>query len=260
LLAKAFHKLTNISLIELECAYRFHRILPSLKGYDVVQLINENSIKTHPFFEKWLLKKLFKQNKKTFLLSCGTDYISVKYAYDKKFRYSILTPWHDNPKLNKQYKFIIRYLSKPYYQLHRFIYDNVAGVISSDLDYHIPLINHPKYLGMVPNPINSKKIDFIETDFTTPIKIFHGINSLNYTKKGYSCCKDALKRSKQYDTDKIEISTTQDIPYNEYIKIYDSCHILLDQVYAYDQGYNALEAMAKGKVVFTGAEQEWLDH
>jgi glycosyltransferase involved in cell wall biosynthesis len=31
-------------------------------------------------------------------------------------------------------------------------------------------------------------------------------------------------------------------------------------VYAYDQGYNALEAMAKGKVVFTGAEQEWLNH
>ena len=31
-------------------------------------------------------------------------------------------------------------------------------------------------------------------------------------------------------------------------------------VYAYDQGYNALEAMGSGKVVFTGAEQEWLDY
>lgn len=260
LLAKILHKLTNISLIELECAHRFHRILPSLKGYDVVQLINENSIKTNPFFEKRLLKKLFKQNEEAFLLSCGTDYISVKYAYDKKFRYSILTPWHDNPSFKKQYKFILRYLSKPYYQLHRFIYDNVAGVISSDLDYHIPLINHPKYLGMVPNPINSKKIDFIETDFTTPIKIFHGINSLNYIKKGNAFFEEALKIIKQKYPDKIEIITTQDIPYNEYIKMYDSCHILLDQVYAYDQGYNALEAMAKGKVVFTGAEQEWLDH
>jgi glycosyltransferase involved in cell wall biosynthesis len=35
---------------------------------------------------------------------------------------------------------------------------------------------------------------------------------------------------------------------------------LLDQVYAYDQGYNALEAMAKGKVVFTGAETEFMTH
>jgi glycosyltransferase involved in cell wall biosynthesis len=31
-------------------------------------------------------------------------------------------------------------------------------------------------------------------------------------------------------------------------------------VYAYDQGYNALEAMAKGKVVFTGAEKEFEAH
>jgi glycosyltransferase involved in cell wall biosynthesis len=35
---------------------------------------------------------------------------------------------------------------------------------------------------------------------------------------------------------------------------------LLDQVYAYDQGYNALEAMAKGKVIFTGAEREFMEH
>lgn len=31
-------------------------------------------------------------------------------------------------------------------------------------------------------------------------------------------------------------------------------------MYAYDQGYNALEAMAQGKVVFTGAEAEFNDY
>ena len=30
-------------------------------------------------------------------------------------------------------------------------------------------------------------------------------------------------------------------------------------MYAYDQGYNALEAMGLGKVVFTGAEKEWVE-
>src|SRR5690606_9416910 len=33
-----------------------------------------------------------------------------------------------------------------------------------------------------------------------------------------------------------------------------------DQVYSYDQGYNALEAMARGKVVFTGAETVFTDY
>ena len=34
----------------------------------------------------------------------------------------------------------------------------------------------------------------------------------------------------------------------------------MDQVYAYDQGYNALEGMAMGKVVLTGAEKEWREY
>ena len=42
--------------------------------------------------------------------------------------------------------------------------------------------------------------------------------------------------------------------------MYNDCHILLDQTYANDQGYNALEAMAKGKVVFTGAEKEFTNY
>ncbi|MEC8884031.1 MAG: glycosyltransferase, partial [Bacteroidota bacterium] len=42
-------------------------------------------------------------------------------------------------------------------------------------------------------------------------------------------------------------------PYAEYIDSYREADIILDQTYAEDQGYNALEAMAQGKVVFTGA-------
>jgi glycosyltransferase involved in cell wall biosynthesis len=258
--AKALHKLTRISLVELENTYRFNKVLPNLKDYDVVQLINENSIKTNPYFEKRLLKKLFQQNKKTFLLSCGTDYVSVKYAYNKKFRYSILTPLHNDPKLKKQYKFILKYLKKPYCKLHEYIYKNVNGVIASDLDYHIPLENNPKYLGLIPNPINVEKIIYKPIEPTEKTVVFHGINTLNYIKKGTVFFEDALKIIQQKFPDKISVITTKDVPYQDYIKSYNSCHIFLDQVYAYDQGYNALEAMAQGKVVFTGAEKEWLEY
>ena len=67
-----------------------------------------------------------------------------------------------------------------------------------------------------------------------------------------------LIENKYYD--KVEVIITENIPYTEYITLYNNAHILLDQVYSYDQGYNALEAMAKGKVVFTGAEEEWRDY
>jgi len=82
---------------------------------------------------------------------------------------------------------------------------------------------------------------------------------LSYLKKGINYFEKALEIIREKHTDKVEIVVTENLPYSEYISIYNKAHILLDQVFAYDQGYNALEAMAKGKVVFTGAETEFLN-
>jgi len=60
--------------------------------------------------------------------------------------------------------------------------------------------------------------------------------------------------------EKVLIITVENLPFLQYINKYDRAHIVLDQVFAYDQGYNALEAMSKGKVVFTGAEKEFQDY
>jgi hypothetical protein len=56
----------------------------------------------------------------------------------------------------------------------------------------------------------------------------------------------------------VQIITTRDIPYTTHINSYNKAHILLDQTYAYDQGYN-LEAMAKGKW-FYGTEHLFMEH
>ena len=258
-IAKIFDKLFGIQLIELEYYYKLKKIIPTLRDFDVVQLINEQSLKTSPKHEIELISKLINQNKNLFLLSCGTDYISVKHALDKKFRYSILTPYHENESLRKDYRFILKYVSKPYKKLHDFLFDNIKGVIASDLDYHIPMLGNPKYLGLIPNPINTDKIKYIPLKISEKVIIFHGINRMNYTKKGNRFFEEALGIIKDKYSDKVEIIIAENMPYDQYIKALNNCHILLDQVYAYDQGYNALEAMAKGKVVFTGAEQEWLD-
>ena len=104
------------------------------------------------------------------------------------------------------------------------------------------------------------KIDFKKINLENKIVLFLGINSGNSIKKGISYFEKALQIVQEKYKDKVHVQITKNIPYQEYIKIYDDCHILLDQVYGFDQGYNALEAMAKGKVVFTGAETEFLKY
>ncbi|MDO6598292.1 glycosyltransferase [Oceanihabitans sp. 2_MG-2023] len=257
---KIIYKLTAIDITSLSTKRQINKHKSKLVNFDVVQLINENPFCTIPKLEITLLQHLFKHNKKVFLLSCGTDYISVNYAFDKKFRYSIFTPYENNKVSKANYWNVLKWRTKPFKKLHDYVFKNIQGVISSDLDYHLPMRNDNKYIGLIPNPINTDKVKVEPINITNKIVIFHGINDKNYYKKGNDLFDEALQIIKDKYPSKIEIIEARSLPYSEYIKSYNSAHILLDQVFAYDQGYNALEAMAKGKVVFTGAEQEWLDY
>ena len=254
------YRLTNFDIATLEFGIRFYFHLNHLKNFDVVQLINETPIQTIPKLERFLLKKIFKQNKKTFLLCCGVDYLIAKYLMEKKERYSILNPYFENPKSKKEYQFILDFLSTNHKKTHDLVYQNIQGVIASDIDYLLPMQKHPKFLGMVPNPVNTSKIEFSEMEINDKVIIFLGINRGTYYTKGISFFEKALEILKHKMGDKIEIVIAENLPYQNYIYKYNQAHIILDQVYGFDQGYNALEAMAKGKVVFTGAEKEFEKH
>ena len=258
LIARLFVRIFKINIFEIEIYLRAKKIVNKLQGFDVVQLINENSFKTSPLLEIKLLKQIFKNNNKVFLLSCGVDSVSVKHAMSKKLKYSILTPLFENASLKKKYKPILKYERKNYLALGRFVQEHVNGIISSDLDYHIPYFNKKKYLGMIPNPINIQKIKYYGINKSKKISILHAINSSNKIKKGNKFFKEALEILDKKFKSKINIITTYDLTYKEHLENLKKCDILLDMVYAYDQGYNALEAMAMGKIVFTGAEEEWL--
>ena len=251
------YKLFGIDITSISLKRQFFSYCDVLKDYDVVQLINESPFGIIPKFEKQIISFLKQHNKKLFLLSSGTDYTNVKYAFEKKLRYSILQSFFEGKSSAKTFDPVLKYLRPEYKSLHDYVFQHVDGVIASDLDYHIPLKGHSKYLGLIPNPINIDNISFIRNKINDKIIIFHGINTTNYNKKGGDYFKDALKIIQNKHATKVLIEISENQPYLHYINSYNKAHIVLDQVLSYDQGYNALEAMAKGKVVFTGAEKEF---
>jgi glycosyltransferase involved in cell wall biosynthesis len=257
---KTIFKIFNFDIMKLEHGLRFFYYLQQLKNYDVVQFINESPIQTLPSLERFLLKKIIKYNSKCFLLCCGPDYTITKYLLDRKERYSIMNPYFENEKSKKEFQFILEYTSKEHKKSHDLLYKKVRGVIASDLDYHLPMKGNPCYLGMIPNPINLSTNELVSKNKPQKIAIFLGINRNTYFTKGIVFFEQALQLISEKYGDLIEITISENLPYQEYITKYNLCDILLDQVYGFDQGYNALEAMAKGKVVFTGAEKEFYEY
>lgn len=253
-------RITGYNVEGVEKGIRFRLLLPKLTGFDHIQLINSDAIEATPGMSVILYKKLLQQNNRMSLLICGDETPIIDYNLSKKLKYSILNPYLENSSLKKYFSYSLKYVTKPYRRLFEWVSAHSSCLITSDLDYELPMRAMKFKTHFIPNPINTDKITYIEADITEKIVIFLGINRLSYIKKGIPFFERALTVIKEKYKDKVEIIITENIPYSEYIKLYDRAHILLDQVYGYDQGYNALEAMAKGKVVFTGAEQEFMEH
>ncbi|QBZ97823.1 glycosyltransferase [Flavobacterium sangjuense] len=239
---------------------QFRKNSNHFQDFDVVQLINENSFFCDYRHEKKILKYLFKHNQKVFLLSAGDDYMYVDYNFEHTDNPSIVQPYLAGKIANKEFSNVLKFRTKPFEKLHQYIYENIQGVIATDLDYHIPLQNHPKYLGLIPSPMNVDKFPKKELVINERIIIFHGINRESYFKKGNDFFEKALEIIKKKYDDKIDVFVTENVPYNDYISRYNQAHILLDQLYGHDQGSNGLEAMAKGKVVFTNASNIFEKH
>ncbi|CAD0010010.1 hypothetical protein FLACHUCJ7_04650 [Flavobacterium chungangense] len=133
-------------------------------------------------------------------------------------------------------------------------------MIPTDFDYVEANRNSPIYKGFIPYPVNIKKLKFEKLFIENKIVIFLGIGRYSYHQKGIIYFEKALELIKKKYAERVEIIIVNTIPYPEYINLYNKSHILLDQCTSRDQGYNALEAMAKGKVVFTGAETEFTQY
>ena len=257
---KAFFKIFKSDLRLMEKGIRFYFFLPKLKNFDIVQLINSDAIETYPTFSRFLLKKLFTQNKKVILLVCGEDTPVIDFLLKNEMKYSILSPLLENKKLKNHYHYSLKYVQNNYRKLFDFVNSKASALIVSDLDYKIPMEQMGFTVNFIPNPVNTEFIAFQPLVVSDKIILFLGINQRNYEKKGIVFFEKALATIAAKYSEKVDIIVTQNLPYQQYIDLYNTAHIVLDQVYSYDQGYNALEAMAKGKVVFTGAETEFKEY
>ncbi len=245
-LRKGIFELTKFDLATLEIGYRVLDWLVDQTRFDVIQLINEYPFKTPYFIEKRIVKRLRQLTTKLVILACGDDYIYLNNI-DKLAHHPIL----QHPDIDFPYS--EKYLTATHKKYHEFVFELKDLVISTDLDYHPIYKGRTDYYGLIPNPVNLNNFSRNQPEKQNRIVIFHGVNRSNYYKKGNYYFDSTLCIIRKKFSDRIKIICVTSLPYAQYLESYRKADIILDQTYAEDQGYNALEAMAQGKVVFTGA-------
>lgn len=257
-LMTGWYKLTGTNLEDGLRLKRFRESEHLLKNYDIIQFVNSNPFNCEPAVEWEMLNYLLQNNGKALLVACGDDAPYATYLSTKHKGYSILQPEPDVKMPSQHVIHTLKYLKKDYQLNYQRLLEKCDYIIPSNTDYAAALTTESKATGIIPAPVQTDRLPLKQNKNLEVIELFMGVNSGNYWKKGINYFEQALEKIKVSYGNRVNITIAKDLPYTEYIKAYNNCHILLDQVLCYDQGYNALEAMAQGKVVFAGGSDVYL--
>ncbi len=230
-------------------------LLPKMRGYDVVQLIN-------PMFFELKSKRLFffyrylrHHNKRVFLGAFGMDYYWVyTCTYKKPLRYSDFNYGEkvrtDEPAIKEQQD----WLGTAKERLNKLIAQDCDGIITGLYEYHIcyqPVF--PDKTKYIPFPIASWASDIKTND---KLRIFVGISKERSAYKGTDIMLRAAEELAQKYPTKVEVLKAEGVPFAEYQYMMDNSDVILDQLYSYTPAMNALLAMSKGIIVVGGGEPE----
>ena len=261
--------------------YKVLRLLPKLRGYDVVQLINpvhfvdlkaERAVRIYDYLRR--------HNKKVFLGAFGYDY---HYVYDSVVRRTLrycdfYTPtrevhheWNDANERDWLHTY------KKEASIH--VAETCDGIITGLYEYDVAYRPHfPDKTTFIPMPIEmgeglevngdgvevngdgikdgNSSLFTLHSSLQRPLRFFIGINRSRTMLKGTDIMLRALERIVADYPDRAEMVKAESVPFAEYKEMMRSSDVLLDQIYSYTPAMNALQAMSQGLIVVSGGEEE----
>lgn len=239
---------------------KLYWILPRLRNYDIVQLIN-------PMFLELKAKRIFpvyhylrKHNRKIFLGAYGMDYYWVHSGCtDKPLRYSdfnIGQQLRDTPDALKERR---DWLGTDKQRLNEMIANDcdriIAGLYEYWVSYH-PLF--PEKTSFIPYPIQIKDAEIHDKSKNNDhkLKLFIGINRSRSVYKGTDIMLKAAQDIVQKYPLEAELQIAENVPFTQYQEMLRNADVILDQLYSYTPSMNPLEAMSQGTICVGGGEPE----
>jgi hypothetical protein len=228
--------------------------------YDVIQFINPRFLIDSAGHLLTVFRKIRQMSSRLYLGAYGDDYFYIRACLDGKLRYSILDPWRRNPEL-PQFRFSFDCLSPDVEALNREMADHVNGIVAPVVEYHIPYREaYSQKLSFIPFPVDTASLPFQPNRYNgKAVRFFHGVQKNREIIKGTEFILRTMEAASQLFGEKMVFETAADIPFDEYPAHLQKFNVIVDQVYGFSQGMNALQAMALGRVVMAGCEPEFLE-
>ena len=236
-----------------------YTLLPKLRGYDIVQIINPMFLEIKAERIAPIYRYLKRHNGKIFLGAYGMDAYWVEACKRKPrtFRYSDFNI--GDKEITNAYTLeqAADWQGTAKERLNDEIAESCNGIIAGMYEYHTAykeIYGHK--LTYIPFPIESYSNAGAIYDGKRKVRIFIGIQKERSIYKGTHIILQVRERITAEFPDECEILKAENVPFEKYSRMVNDCDVLIDQLYGYSPGMNALLAMSKGKIVVGGAEEE----
>lgn len=237
---------------------RLYSLLPQLRGYDVVQLIN-------PMFLELKADRIFcvydylrKHNGKMVLGAFGMDYYWVNTCTEyKPLRYSDFNIGDDVRTNADALKERADWIGTTKERLNKYIAKDCDAIITGLYEYQVCYgMFYPNKTTFIPMPIQMEEPKKSNTTTFPPLRLFIGISKGRSEYKGTDIMLRAAKKIQAKYPNLIEIKVAEGIPFKQYKQMMEGSDAILDQLYSYTPSMNPLLAMGKGIICIGGGEPE----
>ena len=230
-------------------------------GYDIVSLASQDFVPLRPSRVRTFFDRLKADNRSIFYTALGTDWRFTQECLDPA------TPLVEN-------EFMVRGEPTPFYRADRaevnlwtqgelldtgqHIYANVDGAVSALWEYDVAIRRYfasdrMAYGGI---PIDTRKVAYQDLpERPDRVRLFLGRHRHHMMLKGTDKLEAAARAVVARHPDKAELVIVENRPYDEYLRLLESAHVVLDQIYSYTPATNAMLAMAMGKVAVSGGAE-----
>ncbi len=247
-------------LLDIQCA------LPQMTGYDIVEIASPIFLRLKPHRVAKVFDYLKAHNTRMVLSAMATDRVYYDACHDgHTFRYSDYMLGDQPSPYVGSGEYIAQQQDnwkQPFMREHNdHILAGIDGAVACLYEYYAaykPVLgDRVAYAGI---PIDTESLDFRPLEQAPDkVRLFIGIQRDRHVIKGTDRLLAVMKRIHDRYPDLTELEVVENLPYDEYTRRMRDSHVILDQLYSYTPGTNALLAMAQGLVAVSGAEPEYYE-
>lgn len=240
-------------------------LLPCMRGWDVVQIINPVFLDVKAKWNRWVFRYLKRNNGMVSVGCYGDDYYVISRMQDDSFL-SYTDFYASGRRIDHEVnrRRCATWMEGPKAALTRDLVVEADCLVPCLYEYwkvyDTPEFHSKLHFIQLPCELESRPCIPDKEDNLHPCRILFAAQKRRGQMKGTDQLEPLFDRLAEEYPDQIQLTKVVSVPFSEYQRLVSEADVVVDQLYSFTPAMAALESLNQGKIVVSGYEPEYRDY